>query len=294
MAESDWLAERFEEHRSHLRAVAYRMLGSMSEADDAVQDAWLRFSQADTSRVENLGGWLTTIVARVCLNLLRTRRQRGEQSLEGRLPEPIISPADSPDPQQEALLSDAVGLAMLVVLDRLALAERVAFVLHDVFGVPFDEIGPVVGRTPPAARQLASRARRRVRGTTSMPDADLRQQRVVVDAFQAASRSGDFDALLALLDPRVVARADIGVLAPRAPRTVRGAEAVAAQAIGFRKLAQYARPAMVNGTAGLVVIRDGQPFAVLGFSIAGGRIVELDIFSDPALLGDLDLAALAP
>jgi RNA polymerase sigma factor (sigma-70 family) len=294
MAESDWLAERFEEHRSHLRAIAYRMLGSISEADDAVQDAWLRFSQADTSRVENLGGWLTTIVARVCLNLLRTRRQRGEQSLEGRLPEPIISPADSPDPQQEALLGDAVGLAMLVVLDRLAPAERVAFVLHDVFGVPFDEIGPIVGRTAPAARQLASRARRRVRGTAPMPDAGLRQQRRVVEAFRAASRDGNFDALLALLDPRVVARADIGVLAPRAPRTVRGAEAVAAQAIGFRKLAQDARPAMVNGTAGLVVIRDGQPFAVLGFSIAGGRIVELDIFSDPARLGDLDLAALAP
>ncbi len=295
MGDPDWLAERFEEHRSHLRAVAYRMLGSTAEADDAVQDAWLRFHRADTGEVENLRGWLTTVVARVCLNMLRSRRSHREEPLEadGRLPELLISREGGPDPQQEALLGDAVGLAMLVVLDRLAPAERVAFVLHDVFGVPFDEIAPIVGRTTPAARQLASRARRRVRGARATPDADLRQQRAVVDAFVAAARNGDFDALLAVLDPDVVRRADTGALALPGPRVVRGAAAVAAQALTFRRLAGGARPALVNGAAGLVVVRDGQPFAVLAFTVRGGKIVELDILTDPARLRGIDVAALA-
>jgi RNA polymerase sigma-70 factor (ECF subfamily) len=294
MREGDWQAEQFEEHRAHLRAVAYRMLGSMTEADDAVQDAWLRFNRADTARVENLGGWLTTVVARVCLNMLRARRSHREQSLDAnpRLPEPIISRENGLDPEQEVLLGDAVGLAMLVVLETLAPAERVSFVLHDVFGVPFDEIAPIVGRTPPAARQLASRARRRVRGKTTAPDADLAQQRAVVDAFVAASRNGDFQALLAVLDPDVVVRADAGPLAPAAPRVVRGATAVAAQALTFRRIAGGARPALVNGAAGLVVMRDGRPFSVMGFTVSGGRIVEIDILVDPVRLRDLDLSVL--
>jgi RNA polymerase sigma-70 factor, ECF subfamily len=288
------MADHFEEHRAHLRAVAYRMLGSMTEADDAVQDAWLRFNRADTTDVENLRGWLTTVVARVCLNMLRARRSHGERSLDEnpRLPEPIISREGGLDPEQEALLGDAVGMAMLVVLDRLAPAERVSFVLHDVFGVPFDEIATIVGRTPPAARQLASRARRRVRGTPAVPDVDLRHQRAVVDAFVAAARNGDFEALLAVLDPDVVVRADRGVLAPGAPREVRGAAAVAEQALSFRQLAGFGRPALVNGAAGVVVIRDSGPYAVLGFTVRGGRIVEIDILADPARLRDLDLAFL--
>jgi RNA polymerase sigma factor (sigma-70 family) len=294
MGEADWQTERFEEHRARLRAVAYRMLGSVSEADDAVQDAWLRFRHADTSEVENLGGWLTTVVSRVCLNMLRARRTRRERSLDAdpHLPEPIISGENGLDPQQEVLLGDAVGLAMLVVLEQLAPAERVAFVLHDVFGVPFEEIGPIVGRTTPAARQLASRARRRVRGTRTAPDADLAQQRAIVNAFQAASRDGDFDALLAVLDPDVVIRADRGVLAPRTHREIRGAAAVARQAMSFRQLAGFARPALVNGAAGAVVIREGIPFAVLGFTVRGERIVEIDILADPERLARLDLTTL--
>jgi RNA polymerase sigma-70 factor, ECF subfamily len=294
MREADWQAERFEEHRTRLRAVAYRMLGSVAEADDAVQDAWLRFNGADTSDVENLGGWLNTVVARVCLNKLRARRSRRERSLdaEPHLPEPIISSESGLDPQAELLLGDAVGLAMLVVLEQLSPAERVAFVLHDVFAVPFDEIAPIVGRSTPAARQLASRARRRIQGTTKAPDANLERQRAVVDAFQAASRNGDFEALLAVLDPAVVIRADRGVLAPRAPRVVRGAEAVARQAMNFRQLASFARPALVNGAAGLVVVRGGSPFAVLGFTVSGDRIVEIDILADPQRLARLDLTAL--
>jgi RNA polymerase sigma-70 factor, ECF subfamily len=293
--EADWQAQRFEEHRARLRSVAYRMLGSVTEADDAVQDAWLRFSRADTSDVENLGAWLTTVTARVCLNMLRARRSHREQSLEAlpHLPEPIISGEGGPDPQQEALLGDAVGLAMLVVLEELAPAGRVAFVLHDVFGVPFDEIAPIVGRTTPAARQLASRARRRVQGTKTAPDGDLARQRAVVTAFQLASRDGDFDALLAVLDPDVVVRADRGMLAPRGPRVVRGAEAVARQAMSFRQLANFARPALVNGTPGAVVVRDGKPFAVLGFTVIADRIVEIDILADPARLRGLDLTMLS-
>jgi RNA polymerase sigma-70 factor (ECF subfamily) len=298
MGDGDWQAEQFEEHRGHLRAVAYRMLGSVSEADDAVQDAWLRFSRADTEDVENLRGWLTTVVARVCLNMLRARRSRGEQSLDAnpRFPDPIVSPQSGPDPQQEALLGDAVGLAMLVVLERLAPAERIAFVLHDVFGVPFDEIAPIVGRSEPAARQLASRGRRRVRGATAGADAahgaDLRHQWRVVDAFLAASRKGDFDALLAVLDPEVVVRADRGAVAPGAPREVHGAAAVAAQALSFRHLASSARRALVNGAPGGVVIRESGPFAVLAFTVRGERIVEIDILADPERLRRLDLTAI--
>ena len=295
MGEADWQAQAFEEHRARLRAVAYRMLGSVSEADDAVQDAWLRFSRADTGDVQNLGGWLTTVVARVCLNMLRARRSRREQALDAdpRLPEPIISNESGLDPEAEALLGDAVGLAMLVVLEQLAPTERVAFVLHDVFGVPFDEIAPIVGRSTPAARQLASRARRRVQGSAApVPDADLSRQHAVVAAFQAAARDGDFEALLAVLDPDVVIRADRGVLAPRAPRVVRGAEAVARRAMSFRHLAQYGRPALVNGAAGVVVVREQGVFAVLGFTVRNDRIVEIDILADPDRLANLDISML--
>jgi RNA polymerase sigma-70 factor (ECF subfamily) len=292
MTGADWPAQQFETHRSHLRAVAYRMLGSTSEADDAVQDAWLRFSQADTTEVANLRGYLTTVVARVCLNKLRTRRRQREDSLEVYLPEPIISGPAGPDPEQAALLGDAVGMAMQIVLDELAPRERVAFVLHDVFGVPFDEIAPIVGRSPAATRQLASRARRRVRGTARQPEADLERQRTVVDAFVAASRRGDFQALLALLDPDVVVRADPGALAAGAPRVVRGAEAAATQAMAFRHLASSARPALVNGAAGAVVFRGGEPFSVLAFTIAQDRIVEIDILADPARIKELDVSAI--
>ncbi len=296
VTQEGWLAERFEEQRPQLRGVAYRMLGSLAEADDAVQDAWLRVSRADTAEVENLRGYLTTVVARVCLNMLRSRRSRGEEPLEGRLPDPVVERADAPDPAQQLLLADAVGLAMLVVLDRLSPAERVAFVLHDVFGIPFAEVGRIVGRSPAAARQLASRARRRVRGPggTSSPqtDADPVRQRAVVDAFLAAGRAGDFGALLALLDPEVVVRADFGTTA-LGRQVIRGAEAVGRSALGFGSLARFARPALVNGTPGLVVIRESGPFAVLGFTLRSGKIAELDILGDPERLAGLDLSAFA-
>ena len=291
MASDPWAAATFEDHRAHLRGVAYRMLGSVSDADDAVQEAWLRFSAADTSGIENMRGWLTTVVARVCLNILRTRRARGERRLEGRLPDPIVSGPDGLDPQQEALLGEAIGMAMLVVLDTLSPAERVAFVLHDVFGIPFDEIAPIVGRTPSAARKLASRGRRRVRGSAS-PDVDLRRQREVVDAFVKASREGEFDALLAVLDPEVVLRADGGALAGGRSAVVRGARAVAAQALEFRNLASSARAVLVNGAAGAVVVRDGRPFSIIGITVRGGRITEIDIVADPQRLARLDLSFL--
>jgi RNA polymerase sigma-70 factor, ECF subfamily len=290
--ERDWLTERFEEHRTHLRAVAYRMLGSLNEADDAVQEAWLRLSRADTSGVENLGGWLTTIVARVCLDMLRSRESRREEPLGVHVPDPIVSRADGLDPEHEALLADSVGLALLVVLETLAPAERLAYVLHDVFAVPFDEIAPIVGRTPTAARQLASRARRRVRGAPTVPDVDLARQREVVDAFIAAARGGDFDALLAVLDPDVVLRADGGAVRAGASREVRGASAVAENALTFARLAPFGRPALVNGAAGVVAAPGGKPFAVLGFTITGGKIVEIDILADPERLRQLDLAVL--
>jgi RNA polymerase sigma-70 factor, ECF subfamily len=294
MDEHDWLAERFEENRTHLRAVAYRMLGSLSEADDAVQDAWLRLSRTDTSGVENLSGWLTTVVARVCLNLLRSRESRREELLGVHLPEPIISRGDGTDPEQQALLAEGVGLALLVVLETLAPAERLAFVLHDMFAVPFEEIAAIVGRSPSAARQLASRARRRVQGAAAVPDADLPHQRVVVDAFLAAARNGDFAALLAVLDPDVVVRADLGAVPVGASVVVRGARAVAEQALAFARRSRFVRPALVNGAAGVVVASGGRPVSVMGFTVKRGKIVEIDILADPVRLRrlDLDLAGL--
>jgi len=291
--ERDWLAERFQAHRTHLRAVAYRMLGSLTEADDAVQGAWLRVSRADTSGVENLGGWLTTLVARECLDLLRARTSRREEPLGVHLPDPIVSRQDGVDPEQQALLAEGVGLALLVVLDTLAPAERLAFVLHDMFAVPFEEIAPIVGRSPNAAKMLASRARRRVQGAAPVPDADLARQREVVDAFFAAARDGDFAGLVAMLDPDVVVRADRGALPLGASRVVRGAAAVAEQTLaagGFARLARLGQPALVNGAAGVVMAAGGRPFAVVGFTVRRGRIVEIDIFADPARLRRLDLA----
>jgi RNA polymerase sigma-70 factor (ECF subfamily) len=290
----DWLAQRFEENRTHLRAVAYRMLGSISEADDAVQEAWLRLSRSETSGVENLGGWLTTVVGRVCLDMLRSRTSRrvvplGEP-LGTRVPEPLVSRADGIDPEHEALLADSVGLALLVVLQTLTPTERLAFVLHDMFSVPFEEIAPVVGRSPTAARQLASRARRRVQGEAHVPDADLATQREVVDAFLAASRDGDFDTLLAVLDPDVVLRIDGGALRAGLSREVRGARAVAEQTLTFSRLFPFVRPALVNGAAGVVVAPRGRPFSVMGFTIRGGKIVEIDILADPARLSRLDVS----
>ena len=292
MEHGDWLAERFEEHRTRLRAVAYRMLGSLSEADDAVQEAWLRLDRSDHGSVQNLGGWLTTVVARVCLDMLRSRRSRREEPLGPHLPEPIVSREDGVDPERQALLADSVGLALLVVLETMAPAERLAFVLHDTFGMPFEEIAPIVGRSPTAARQLASRARRRVQGSVPVPDADLAQQRELVDAFLAAARDGDFEALLAALDPDVVVRADRGAVVPGGLTEVRGAAAVTEQALLFARLTETVRPALVNGAAGLVATSRGRLFAVLGFTISGGKIVEIDILADRARLGRLDLAVL--
>ncbi|MFF4160030.1 sigma-70 family RNA polymerase sigma factor [Streptomyces sp. NPDC001678] len=292
MNDEEFLAERFEAHRTHLRAVAYRMLGSLSEADDAVQEAWLRLARTDTGDVANLGGWLTTVVGRVCLDMLRSRNTRGEQPLDVHVPDPVVSGADGIDPEHEALLSDSVGLALLVVLESLAPAERLAFVLHDMFAVPFDEIAPMVGRTPAAARQLASRARRRVRGAAPVPDADLGRQWEVVDAFLAASRGGDFDALVALLDPEVVLRADTGAGLAGPSRELRGPAAVAGQALLFQRAAAFARLALVNGAAGIVSVIDGRPTAVLGFTITDGKVVEIDILADPERLNGLDLTVL--
>ena len=287
MDENQLLAERFEAHRTHLRAVAYRMLGSLSEADDAVQEAWLRLSRSDTSGVENLGGWLTTVVARVCLDLLRSRKGQREEPVGARVPDPIVSREDGSDPEHEVLLADSVGLALLVVLETLAPAERLAFVLHDMFALPFEEIGPIVGRSATAARQLASRGQ----GAATLPDVDLPRQREVVDAFLAASRNGDFDALLAVLDPDVVLRADRGGVASK---EVRGAAAVAKQSLFFSRLAsadRIVRPALVNGAAGVVAFEDGRPQSVMGFTIRRGKIVEIYVLADPARLGQLDLAA---
>jgi RNA polymerase sigma factor (sigma-70 family) len=290
MDEREWLAERFEEHRAHLRAVAYRMLGSLSEADDAVQEAWLRLSRTDASQVENLGGWLTTVVARVSLNMLRSRKVRREEPLDVHLPDPIVDRADGIDPEHEALLADSVGLALLVVLETLSPPERLAFVLHDIFGVPFDEIAPIVDRSPEAARQLASRARRRVQGEKAVPDADLDTQREVVHAFLAAARDGDFQALLEVLDPDVVLRADLGP--EGGSREVRGARAVAGQALFYSRLGLVMKPALINGTAGAVAILDGEPYSVGGITVRGGKIVEIDILADPARLRQLDLTIL--
>jgi RNA polymerase sigma-70 factor (ECF subfamily) len=275
MTEDEWLAERFEEHRPRLRSVAYRMLGSLSEADDAVQDAWLRVSRAGAGEVDNLGGWLTTIVARVCLNMLRSRNRRREESIEEHLPDPVVSPYGELQPEEEALLADSVGLALLVVLDTLSPAERLAFVLHDMFELAFDEIAPMVGRSAEATRQLASRARRRVKGAeVPAPDPDLDRQREVVDAFFRAARGGDFDGLVAVLDPDVVLREDLSVKRPI--QVFRGAPAVASRARSAAFPGAEVRPALVNGAAGAVVVLRGQPFAVLGFTVHDDKIVEID------------------
>ena len=290
MDERDWLAQRFEEHRTRLRAVAYRMLGSLSEADDAVQEAWLRLSRSDADEIENLGGWLTTVVSRVSLNMLRSRKARREEPLAERLPDPLIDRADGVGPEHEALLADSVGLALLVVLETLSPPERLAFVLHDIFAVPFDEIAPIVDRSPEAARQLASRARRRVRAERTVPDADLETQREVIDAFLAAAREGDFDRLVAVLDPDVVLRQDFGPVGGR--REIHGAAAVAGQARGYAQLGLDIRPALINGVAGAVAFRDGQPFSIGALTVRNGKIVELDFLADPERLRDLDLTVL--
>jgi RNA polymerase sigma factor (sigma-70 family) len=292
MNDQEWLAERFQEQRPQLRAVAYRILGSLSEADDALQEAWLRLSRSGASGVENLGGWLTTVVARVALNMLSARKAKREMPLEGRLPDPVVSTGDAVDPEQEALIADSVGLALLVVLETLAPAERLAFVLHDMFAVPFDEIARIVDRSPEAARKLASRARRRVQGETRVPDADLATQREVVDAFLAAAREGNFEALLEVLDPEVVLRADEGAPPIGASRVVRGAATVARLAIGFSRVDLEVRPALVNGAAGIVTLREGRPFAISGFTIRNSRIVEMDVLADPERLDRLNLPIL--
>ena len=293
MTGSDWLAEGFEENRARLRAVAYRMLGSLAEADDAVQEAWLRLSRSDASGVDNLGAWLTTIGARVCLNALRSRNTRREEPLGVHVPDPVISRADGSNPEDEALLADSVGLALQVVLETLTPAERLAFVLHDMFDLPFDEIAPMVGRSPATARQLASRARRRVRGAdVQAPDADIAHQREVVDAFYAAARRGDIAALVAVLDPDVVLRSDGGTARPDVSVVLHGAAAVASHGLRVHQPSALLRPALVNGAAGAVATVGGQPVAVIGFTISHGKIVEIDVIADPERLRRLDLAVL--
>ena len=289
MTQNELLAREFEATRPHLRAVAYRMLGSLNEADDAVQEAWLRLSRSEPGEIDNLGGWLTTVVARISLDMLRSRRSRREEPIELHIPEPIVDRPDGLEPEHEALLADSVGLALLVVLETLSPAERLAFVLHDMFAVPFDEIGEMVDRSPAAARQLASRARRRVQGAPTEPDTDLAGQRKVVDAFFAAAREGDFDALVAVLHPDVVVRSDTG--AGTVER--RGAEAVAAQALTFAHLAPHVRPALVNGAAGVVVAPEGRPFSVMAFTVADGKVVAIDALADPERLSRLDLSTFA-
>jgi len=292
MNEHEFLADRFEAHRAHLKSVAYRMLGSLSEADDAVQEAWLRLSRSDTDEVRNLGGWLTTVVGRVCLDMLRSRTARREDPLEEHLPDPVVGHTPGTDPERAALVADSVGLALLVVLQSLGPAERLAFVLHDMFAVPFEDIAPIVGRSPAATRQLASRARRRVQTAAPVPDPDLPRQRRIVDAFLAAARDGDFDALVAVLDPEVVLRADSGAPSAGGLTRIHGAANVAGQALAFRRLAHTARPALVNGAAGLVSTSDGRPVAVMSLTITGEKIAAIDILADPERLGRLDLTVL--
>ena len=282
MDEREWLGERFEEQRPRLRAVAYRMLGSLSEAEDAVQEAWLRLSGTAYGEVDDLGAWLTTVVARISLNMLRSRKMRGETHM----PDPIIDHADGTSPEHGVLLADGVGLALLVVLETLAPAERVAFVLHDIFGMSFEEIAPIVERNPAAARQLASRARRRLQARNATPDADMQVQRSLVDAFVAAAQDGDFRRLVAILDPEVLLRADI------ASTEVRGAEQVARQAQAFSRLGLLRRPVLVNGAAGLIAMLEGKPFALMAFTVSGGKITEINIVRDPERLSQLDLTVL--
>jgi RNA polymerase sigma-70 factor (ECF subfamily) len=286
MTSQDWLAERFEEQRTHLRAVAYRMLGSLAEADDAVQEAWLRLARSDAAAIDNLAAWLTTVVARVSLNVLRSRR---EEPFGPSVPEPIIDRADGTDPEHEALLADSVGLALLVVLETLTPPERLAFVLHDMFGVPFDEIAPIIDRTPETTRQLASRGRRRVQAREIVPDVGLEGQREVVEAFLAAAREGDFEGLIAVLDPDVVLNADEG---GGASIEVRGAREVASRAIMFSHVGLTVQVALVNGTVGVVATRDGEPFSIMGLNVRGGKIVEMDILRDPERLARVDLTVL--
>ena len=293
MPTPEGLAEQFEQHRAHLRAVAYRMLGSASEADDAVQESWIRLVRSDVSDVQNLRAWLTTVVARVCLDMLRARTSRREDPLDTHLPDPVIARADG-DPESDAVLADSVGLALLVVLEKLEPAERLALVLHDVFGMTFEEIAPIVDRSVVATRQLASRARRQVRGQAPTSDADLRTQRRVVDAFLAAVQNGDFEALVAVLDPHIVLRADGGAVKGLS-RLVRGTHAVMAQAAAFSKIALSNQVVLVNGNIGLVCrLPDGRLFSVIGFTIAGGKVVEMDILADPDRLSRLDLSGLEP
>jgi RNA polymerase sigma-70 factor (ECF subfamily) len=290
MADSDWLAQGFEENRTHLRAVAYRMLGSLAEAEDAVQESWLRLSRSDADGIDNLGAWLTTIVARVCLNMLRSRNRR-EEPIGMHLPDPVISRADGASPEDAALLADSVGLALHVVLETLTPAERLAFVLHDMFGLPFEEIAPMVGRGPAAARQLASRARRRVRGAAPVPDVGIARQREVVDAFFAAAHRGDLEALVAVLDPDVVLRSDMGDARPGGSVVLRGATAVTSRAIMFARPSTLVRPVLVNGAAGVIVTVGGQPVSLMGFTVVRGRIVEIDAIADPNRLRRLDLVS---
>jgi RNA polymerase sigma factor (sigma-70 family) len=292
MAEPDWLTEGFEKNRGRLRAVAYRMLGSLAEADDAVQEAWLRVSRADASDVDNLSAWLTTIVARISLNMLRSRNTRREESLDAHVPDPVITRADEPNPEDQAVMADSVGLALQVVLETLPPAERLAFVLHDTFGLPFEEIAPMVGRSPAAARQLASRARRRVRGA-DVPDRDIARQREVVDAFFAAAHSGDFEALVAVLDPDVVSRIDAGAGSLVPSGVLHGAETVARQTLAIASIAAPKHPVLVNGAAGVIITLGGRPVAVMGFTVSGGKIVEINSINDPERLRQLDLSVLS-
>lgn len=292
MDERDWLAARFEEQRPRLRAVAYRMLGSEGEADDAVQEAWLRLNRTGQGEVENLGGWLTTVVSRVCLNALRARANRREQPLEVYVPDPIISPEEGVDPEHQALLADSVGLALMVVLDTLSPAERLSFVLHDMFAVPFEDIAPMIERTPVAARQLASRARRRVQGQAPSPDPDLGRQREAVNAFFAAARDGDFDALVSVLDPEVVLRADGGTARGRRTVVIHSARDVASQAVLATKFASFVRPALVNGTAGAVVVVAGRVFSIMAFTVRNGRIATMEVLYDPERVAALDVTFL--
>jgi RNA polymerase sigma factor (sigma-70 family) len=290
MNDRDWLADRFEENRPHMRAVAYRMLGSLTEADDAVQEAWLRLSRTDANGIDNLGGWLTTVVARISLNMLRARKVRREEPLEVRVPEPIIDRVDGMDPEHEALVADSVGLALLIVLETLSPAERLAFVLHDIFAVPFEEIAPIVERSPEATRQLASRARRRIRAENTAHDPDLGAQREVVEAFLAAARDGDFERLLGILDPDVVLKVDFG--AAGESRVVQGARLVAGQALFYSRLVLDLEIVLVNGAVGAISFQDGQPFAIGAVTVKDGRIVELDFLADPERLRELDLTML--
>jgi RNA polymerase sigma factor (sigma-70 family) len=292
MDEQQWLSERFEEHRTRLRAVAYRMLGSLSEADDAVQEAWLRSTRADANQVDNLGAWLTTIVARVSLNMLRARQARPEEPVGSYVPDPIVDPVDGVQPEHETLLADAVGLALLVVLETLSPPERLAFVLHDMFDIPFDEIAPIVERSPQAARQLASRARRRIRSAAPPDDEDLTAKRATAEAFLAAARDGDFDALIAVLHPDVILRADLGPGPDRGFVDLRGARAIADQAETYARLDLVEKPVLVNGAPGVVYSRRGQPFSVLGFAVTAGRITAITILADPDRLEQLDLSGL--